>query len=406
MDPFLLDILRDSKYRSDENRKLKCTDVDLQGKTADLMSCKNCNRRFKLLNQHLAQKATCKLRYTEEEIKAITSLRTSEKKRRYKNKKKKQIAQYNATYYKANRKELVQKKAIYNKKNQIDRAAKQKVYNDKHRNKNRPPYRRQSYMDMPGNRKYIKSEDKEIDWSKEDWCEVAGQELLQDEPNYIKFLPDTWRRVMYMDPEQLADNINRYKMEGHPEYQDVIIDYGYMSHTLESPLETDEDSESNHMPKLNQQFSEINLQKSLPQYSDIGLSNTVVVAGDMFNGKKVKEDINVITKLRTLSSQRYPEREDGSSWAFDPDHLIQAVRHWKMKNHICLRGIRFPDIVDVESTSSMTEKQRRDNEEKVIKSWKYFTSKPSDLLARYHKSFLEELGFSDEEEFEEWWNSK
>ena len=53
---------------------------------------------------------------------------------------------------------------------------------------------------------------------------------------------------MYMDPEQLADNINRYKMEGHPEYQDVIIDYGYMSHTLESPLETDEDSESNHMP--------------------------------------------------------------------------------------------------------------------------------------------------------------
>ena len=137
-----------------------------------------------------------------------------------------------------------------------------------------------------------------------------------------------------------------------------------------------------------------------------GLSNTVVVAGDMFNGKKVKEDINVITKLRTLSSQRNPEREDGSSWAFDPDHLIQAVRHWKMKNHICLRGIRFPDIVDVESTSSMTEKQRRDNEEKVIKSWKYFTSKPSDLLARYHKSFLEELGFSDEEEFEEWWNSK
>ena len=54
MDSFLLDILRDSKHRSDESRKLKCTDVDLQGKTADLMSCKNCNRRFKLLNQHLA----------------------------------------------------------------------------------------------------------------------------------------------------------------------------------------------------------------------------------------------------------------------------------------------------------------------------------------------------------------
>ena len=71
-----------------------------------------------------------------------------------------------------------------------------------------------------------------------------------------------------------------------------------------------------------------------------------------------------------------------------------------------MRGIRFPDIVDVESKSSMTESQRRDNEEKVIKSWKYFASKPSNLLAKYHKSFLEELGFSDEEEFEQWWNSK
>ena len=58
--------------------------------------------------------------------------------------------------------------------------------------------------------------------------------------------------------------------------------------------------------------------------------------------------------------------------------------------------------MDMESKSTLTESQRRDNEEKVIKSWKYLLSKPYNLLARYHKSFLEEVGITSEEE----WNSK
>ena len=53
-------------------------------------------------------------------------------------------------------------------------------------------------MDVPGNPFYINSVNKGFDWSKEDWCDVAGQELLQDEPNYVKWIaPNTWRVVMY-----------------------------------------------------------------------------------------------------------------------------------------------------------------------------------------------------------------
>ena len=64
---------------------------------------------------------------------------------------------------------------------------------------------------------------------------------------------------MYMDPEQLVDTINHYKKKGHPEYQKVSIDYGFMSHTYENQPEDDQNSESNDKPKLKPQYSHINI---------------------------------------------------------------------------------------------------------------------------------------------------
>merc|ERR1711963_389060 len=101
-----------------------------------------------------------------------------------------------------------------------------------------------------------------------------------------------------MDPEQLIDTINHYKKKGHPEYQEVYIDYGFMSHTYESQPEDNQNSESDPKPKSKPQYSQINIQKQIPQYSDVGLSNTVILAGNIFDGQEVKEHINVITKLR------------------------------------------------------------------------------------------------------------
>ena len=86
----------------------------------------------------------------------------------------------------------------------------------------------------------------------------------------------------------------------------------------------------------------------------------MILAGKIFDGEEVKEDTNIITKLRTHSSQHYPEKEDGSSWCLDPDHLIHALKFWKKKNHVCLRGIRFPDIVDIEKKSSLTHRERKE----------------------------------------------
>ena len=203
-------------------------------------------------------------------------------------------------------------------------------------------------------------------------------------------------------PRATVDTINHYKKKGHPEYQKVYIDYGFMSQAYDNQSEDDQNSGSDHKQKSTPQYSQINIQKLSPQYSDIGLSNTVILAGKIFNGEEVKEDTNIITKLRTHSSQHYPEKEDGSSWCVDPSHLIQALRFWKTKNHVCLRGIRFRDILDIEKKSSLTHRERKNNEKKVIKSWKYFTSKPYYLLARYHKDLLRTLGIKSAEDFEEW----
>ena len=317
-------------------------------------TCKSCNKGFERITKHLSEKPTCKQLYSKEEIKAITNMKKSAKNKRFhvknKWKNKKEKAEYNYSYYLANRNELVQKKKAYNKKNQATKAKKQKVYQNVYINKNnRPTCQRQRHLDVPGNSFYIHSVNKGFDWSKEDWCDVAGKELLQDQPNYIKWIvPNTWRVVMYMDPEQLLDTINHYKKKGHPEYKEVYIDYGFMSHTYENQPEDNQNSGSDHKPTSKPQYSQINIQKLSPQYSDVGLSNTVILAGKIFNGEEVKEDTNVITKLRTHSRQHYPEKEDGSSWCLDPDHLIHVLKFWKKKNHVCLRGIRFPDILDLE----------------------------------------------------------
>ena len=66
----------------------------------------------------------------------------------------------------------------------------------------------------------------------------------------------------------------------------------------------------------------------------------------------------------------------------------------------CLRGIRFPDIPDIEgkwSTSLRDDSWRWKNEEKVTKSWKHLITKPFSLLAKYHKDLIEEFGIIGED---------
>ena len=338
----------------------------------------------KSINKHLAKKKDCRSKYTEEEMQATSKMLTSARQKRFEKANRKERAKKLKAYKLKNKEVILQKHREYNKQNQTIIAQKQKIYDQ--RNKKHIALKMMEYQRVFRNKGTRSQQKHDVDW-----CDVAGKELLQEIPRYKRYCGrETRREIMWMSPEQLVDSIYYYKEKGHPEYQDVIIDYGFMSISPEIQVETDEHSKSD------------NKQKTNTQHFEVGLSNKVIIAGETFNGKKVTEDINVILKLRTLSSQPEAEKEDGSSWCIDPEHLIQAVKFWKKKDLICLRGIRFPNIMDMESESTLTESQRRDNEEKVIKSWKYLLSKPYNLLARYHKSFLEEVGITSEEE----WNSK
>ena len=86
-------------------------------------TCKSCNKVFEHLTQHLAKKPTCKQIYSEEEVKSITKMKKCAKNRRFhiknKEKSKKEKAEYNSTYYLANREELLKKKNIQPQKSAI-----------------------------------------------------------------------------------------------------------------------------------------------------------------------------------------------------------------------------------------------------------------------------------------------
>ena len=127
----------------------------------------------------------------------------------------------------------------------------------------------------------------------------------------------------------------------------------------------------------------------------------MILSGHKFDGEEATEDLNVILKLRTMTSQPEVEINAGVYWWIDPQHLIRAVKHWKIRGHPCLRGIRFSDVIDWESRNKMTKSQRRENEEKVFKSWKHLTSKPHEFLEIYHKKFLEENDIASEEDVQE-----
>ena len=255
------------------------------------------------------------------------------------------------------------------------------------------------------------------------WDEAAGWQLLQYEPEYIEFCgPKTRREVMWMDPEQLVDLIHYYKKLGVCYYRHITIDYSYMQTSHEVLPETNPANKPYYTKSGTIYKSPYTLQYiKNPENCEVGLSNNVISPGNdwrgfplFFRGEEVTEDINVIVKLKTLASQ--PEVEKVATvtdWPIDHTHLEPALRFWKRRDHLCLRGIRYMNkdedsifIPDWESTCKWTEAERRENEEKVVKSWKYFTSKPYHLLEKYHKSIAEELGRSSEEsDYEETYQS-
>ena len=225
-----------------------------------------------------------------------------------------------------------------------------------------------------------------------------------------------------MDPEQLVDLIHYYKKLGVCHYKHITIDYSYMQTSHEIPPETNPANKPYHTKSGIIYKSPYTFQYiKNPENFEVGLSNNVIFPGSdwrglpmMFCGEEVAEDINVIVKLKTLASQPEVEKvAKVTDWPIDHIHLTSALEFWKNRDHLCLRGIRYMNkdedsifIPDWESTCKWTEAERRENEEKVVKSWKYFTSKPYHLLEKYHKSIAEELGRSSEEsDYEETYQS-
>ena len=313
-------------------------------------------------------------------------------------------AEYNADH----REEMRKKHAEYNAKHCEEIRMKQAKYNAEHREEIRKKL--QDYREMYINKRKSKRQIlEEMPWDK-----AAGLQLLNYEPEYIEFCgPKTRREVLWMDSEQLVDLINYYKKKGNCYYRDITIDYSYMQTSHEIPPETNPANKP-YQTKFGTVYnSPYTLQ---PQYNpdncEVGLSNDVIFPGvdwrgfpRLFHGEEVTEDINVIVKLKTLASQ--PEVDKMAKitdWPIDHMHLTSAINFWKNRDHLSLRGIRYMNrneesifIPDWEGTCKWTEAQRRVNEEKVVKSWKYFTSKPYHLLVKYHKNLAKELGRSSEE---------
>ena len=173
--------------------------------------------------------------------------------------------------------------------------------------------------------------------------------------------------------------------------------YFRISHSIKNfEEEPDEEPESGCRVSLGRFDTQPN-----PKYCEVGLSNSVIIPGMRnYDGKEVTEDINVILKLKTMSNQPEVEKDIGVYWWIDTDHLIQAVRYWKKRNHPCLEAISFPDISHASFNSVYSKKRRKEKEEDVIRNWKHLTTKPFNLLEKYHRNFLEENGITSEADLE------
>ena len=99
-----------------------------------------------------------------------------------------------------------------------------------------------------------------------------------------------------------------------------------------------------------------------------------------------------------MPSQPEVEKDAGVYWWIDEEQLIATVKYWKRQGHPSLRGIRFKDIPnDWESQCGWTDSQRERNKEEVIKSWKYLSMKPQNLLKEYH-NYQSSSNDSDDED--------
>lgn len=225
----------------------------------------------------------------------------------------------------------------------------------------------------------------------EDWHVTAGEELLKDVPQYKEFCGGKMRRdVKWIDPEQLVDCLRHFKDEGIHEYQDFEFDYWLMP-TEEINPEAEQETGPNS--------------QSIPKYCEVGLCNALIFPGDYlpgtYDGEEVTEDINVILKLKTMSNQPEVEIDAGVYWWIEPDHLIQAVRYWRERDHPCLKAITFTDTKDKIGWNWLWNSQeRKKKEENVIRNWKHLSSKPYNLLTKYHQKFLDENNITCEEDLE------
>ena len=319
-------------------------------------------------------------------------------------------AKYNADHCE----EMRKKHAKYNSDHREEIRIKQSKYNSEHREEIRKKL--QDYREMYINKR--KSKRQILEEMPGD--NAAGWQLQQYEPEYIEFCgPNTRREVLWMDPEQLVDLIHYYKKKGNRCYRHITIDYSYMQTSNEMPPETNPANKPYKTKSGTMYNSPYTLQPQYnPENCEVGLSNDVIFPGEdwrgfprMFRGEEVTEDINVIVKLKTLSSQPEVEKvEKVTDWPINHGHVMRVLEFWKRRDHLCLRGIRYMNkfewgsknedsifIPDWESTCKWTEAERRENEEKVVKSWKYFTTKPYHLLEKYHKNIAKELGRSSKE---------
>ena len=349
-------------------------------------------QKQKVYNQKNKMKITQKQKVYDQKNK----MKIAQKQKVYNQENRKEIAQRQKAYDQENRKEKAQKQKVYNRKNKDIIAKKQRTYDLKNReeiNRKRQEYR-EKYVNKGKSRNQILEE--------MHWLDAAEIELLQYKPSYREFCgPETRREVTWMDPEQLVDCILYHQKKGHPEYENILIDYSFMSTSHEIPPWTNPENKIK-LTKDGPVYNGLDGHRIMnPQDYEVGLSNAVLLPGDEFGfrGEEVTEDLNVIVKLKTMPTQ--PEAEKitkVTDWAISHSHLIAALKFWKRRDHLSLRGIRFqktpypPDrIKDWESTCKFSEEQRKENEVKVIKNWKYFADKPYHLLAKYHKNRAEEV---------------
>ena len=95
-------------------------------------TCRNCQKSFNILANHLAKKKVCKDKYTQEEINEAKRLKKALRNHRHQNQNKEAKAAYNSEYQKANKKLLAEKRKSYILKNQKSISIKKKNYNQKH----------------------------------------------------------------------------------------------------------------------------------------------------------------------------------------------------------------------------------------------------------------------------------